>query len=109
MTAILSLLAESLYLAKCEEDPHDWLSHIRRCYYAYADVFLLSLLPNVKALTPSIRLDNMTVKRHRTFLAQVAEWANDSSKPCPSLSQLQFIQPLQWPQLHLFVRLNSIS
>lgn len=91
---ILSLLRQSPYLEKCEEDPDDWFFHIRHKYYAYADVFLLTLLPNVKILTPSIRLDNMFVKRHKTLLVQVAEWANDSTKLFPSLSKLEVIQLL---------------
>lgn len=110
-TKLFRLLQESPYLARRQHDPAVWLDVMDQRLDGHADIFLLTLLPNVTQLIISDRTVDMAIpdheeydqetlddtqdpisKRGRQLLDDIAERANSEPISEAALSRLQIIE-----------------
>lgn len=90
-TAVLELLRRSAYLAAKGCDPDEWFLKIQTTLQGHADVFLLTLLPNVKELTVC---DRYLEDDHgeESLLDHIVECANAPTASKNALARLEHVE-----------------
>lgn len=95
-TALLALLKDSPYLAAQSYDPEEWLAKMRTEFEGHADMFLLTLLPNLRRFVSShrqayTRCDSRYSDWTDKLLASLVHCANHPSPSRNALSKLEYV------------------